>query len=273
MRRVGWVNRVRRFDVFAVILLAGSSAVAARGETARSAAQGMPPGPGMPGPPTAALSGTGLILGRVIDAGSSAPVRDAVVTLAPVPALPPTSTGLVVPPARDAQSVVTASDGRFLFRDLPAGQFNLSVRTSTAQNAAGQGYGSRRPGGASQAISLGENEKMRDVTFRVWQSAVLSGAVTDETGEPAVGVTVTAMRVDYVGPAAPGSGGHRHNRRSWSLSHSRTRARCVCCRPPFHRDDTASGDHRQLSASDRCARGTRLDVWRAGALWHRLPDR
>src|SRR6185295_978699 len=75
--------------------------------------------------------GTGLIAGRVIDAGTGAPVDEAIVSLNQ-------TAGRV----EDRQSVMVDVQGRFVFRDVPKGVFNL---TSSANGFVTGGYGEPWP--------------------------------------------------------------------------------------------------------------------------------
>src|SRR5687767_611111 len=151
-----------------------------------------------PGAPPAA--GSGLILGRVNDAGSGQGVAGALVTLTPS-GPPPASLGeltelrLVGPPsiitAGSSLRVLTADDGRFVFRDLPASRFSLVATTSAHTTGA---FGRVRPNGPANTLTLAEGQKRGDVVIRMWKSASISGTITDEHGDPAVAVSVRCLR-------------------------------------------------------------------------------
>jgi len=130
----------------------------------------------------------GFILGRVIDGDSGQPLAGAVVTVPmlgrpPVPGNPPS-------PASRLQ-VLTTDSGYFVLRDLPAGPYSL---TATLAGYVAGAYGRMRPDGPARALILSRGERRTDVEIRLWRLAVISGRVVDETGEPAVGVTVRAVR-------------------------------------------------------------------------------
>jgi hypothetical protein len=130
-----------------------------------------------------------LIVGQVVDAGSGRPVAHAVVTISGVPNLRMTmEAGRVV--SGGPPRVLTGSDGRFVFRDLPAGSFGLSA---TRPGYTPGGYGGRRPNGPSQQISLTDGERIGDATIPMWKQASISGRVVDEAGEPVVGTRVRAF--------------------------------------------------------------------------------
>src|SRR5262249_34045083 len=86
--------------------------------------------------------------------------------------------------------LVTGADGRFIFHDLPRGSFPISVIVpGYVIGSAGQ----TRPGGPSAPVQLADGERKLDLVIRMWKYAVVTGAVVDETGEPAVNLTVRAF--------------------------------------------------------------------------------
>ena len=150
-------------------------------------------GPGTSG--RGAAPSKGLIVGRVVDAASNAPIAGVIVSLAGAP-LPSTI------------RVLTDAKGQFLFRNAPAGSFTLrATMGGNSQNSftwtgigpqlglylAG-GYGQRRPGGLLQSIDLADGEQMADVVIKLWQGGSIDGTVRDEAGEPLVDVFVAAAR-------------------------------------------------------------------------------
>jgi len=129
----------------------------------------------------------GLIVGQVIDGSSGRPVAGAAVAI--IGAALQTGQQLPVPPR-----VLSTSDGRFFFRDLPRGNFTI---TATKLGYVDGASGRRRPGGPSQPITLADGERVGDVTVRIWKTAAISGMVTDEFGEPVVGVQLRAFRREF----------------------------------------------------------------------------
>jgi hypothetical protein len=143
-------------------------------------------------PPPA--TGTGLIVGQVVDAASGGPIAGAVVSVN-LPASFPTqvAVGLAQPSRTQA---MTGTDGRFAFRDLPKGTFTI---TSTKGGYLDGGYGRRRPGGPTQSIELEEGQRTGVVAVPMWKHAVLSGRILDEAGEPVIGLQVRTLRRTIVG--------------------------------------------------------------------------
>lgn len=150
------------------------------------------------------LPANSFILGRVIDAGTGEGIAGVVVTL--------TGGGGVTEAAIDARLLaqfergligaeqlgrpgtrraITDADGRFLFRDLTRGSYTATTRHADYAPGA---FGRRRIEGPARPIELADNEKVTDATIRLWRLASLSGTITDEAGEPVVGLAVRALR-------------------------------------------------------------------------------
>ncbi len=143
--------------------------------------------------------GTGLILGQVVDAETGQPIPDAVVSTNIRPAAPIRGAGpggipgggVGVVPGPPQLRVVTSTDGRFLFYELPAGPYLLTAAAPGYLNGAS---GQTRPAGTSNPITLEDGQRLADVKIRLWRHAVVSGRVLDERDEPAVRVQVRALR-------------------------------------------------------------------------------
>jgi hypothetical protein len=88
------------------------------------------------------------------------------------------------------RQIITGSDGRFEFRNLPSGQFTIQAFKSNYMRTS---YGAKRPGGSGSSIVLAENEKLSDVAIKLPQYAVISGTIYDQNGEPAQGISVEVM--------------------------------------------------------------------------------
>lgn len=125
---------------------------------------------------------TGLILGRVVDADSGQPLAGAIVRVGRSGA-----TG----PARDQQAVTTTASGYFVLRDLPAAAIVVSA---TMDGYITGGYGRTRPDSPPRPLMLAAGERRTDVEIRLWKAAATGGRIVDELGEPAVGVSVRALR-------------------------------------------------------------------------------
>ena len=139
-------------------------------------------------------TGTGLLLGQVVEAGTRDGIAGVTVTLSAV--MTPAVAADPTAPIAKTRQVLTGSDGRFFFANLPAGTFN--VRTSKNGYVFGQS-GQQAPGGAGQPIELADGAKVGDLTVPMWRDGVITGTVIDEAGEPVVGARVTALREAYLG--------------------------------------------------------------------------
>lgn len=149
-----------------------------------------PPPPPPPPPPLSGMSvtmaedlappvGTSVLSGVVTDGATGAPVAGALVAL--VSATP----GGTMRPRQ-----MTDSRGRYAFTHLPAGGYFVS--------AARPGYldgGYRRPPGVTSGvrITLTEGEWFPGADVRLWKPATIGGVVTDERGDPLVGIPVRLL--------------------------------------------------------------------------------
>lgn len=134
--------------------------------------------PAQPAPPPP----TGLILGRVVDAASGRPVPGAVVALQNGSLITPGAPGPGSPPR-----ALTNANGQFVFRRLPTGSFGLTVTKPGYVEGA---YGRRRPGGGQTSVELADGERNGDIVIPIWRFAAVMGTVTDEAGEPVIGVEI-----------------------------------------------------------------------------------
>lgn len=137
---------------------------------------------------------TGLIVGQVVDAANGRPVAGAIVSIGGSTG----STGATrfVRSTSGASDeplprILTGSDGRFLFRDLPRGTFTI---TAAKAGYAPGAYGRRRPLGPSQRVELEAGERVGDIDVLVWKNGSITGLVTDESGEPLAAVQLRSFR-------------------------------------------------------------------------------
>jgi hypothetical protein len=156
-----------------LVLLVGVSATV----TALGAQQATAPAPAQP--PTA----KGVIVGTIVDAATNQPIPNATVNVSP-------------DGNRTRTTVVADDKGRYVFSEAPAGHLFL---TSAAPGYMGGYYGIRSPFGANQFFDLTEGETATGVVIRMWKNAIVTGTVTDDKGDPMVGATVMASRVQVIG--------------------------------------------------------------------------
>jgi len=139
---------------------------------------------------TAMPTGTGLLLGRVIDPAGRQPVPGAVVRLT------------LIGSAAPAIGVLSDGQGRFVFRDLPAGKFSLAASKTGYVNGR---YGKHLPETGLNVmndwlpIELGKDQHRSDIVLQLWKHAAIGGTVRDERGDPVVGITVYALAITYAG--------------------------------------------------------------------------
>jgi hypothetical protein len=147
--------------------------------------------------------GSGVVAGQVIDETTKRPVGGAVVTLSAAagPGQPP------IPAAQARRGVAVANgEGRFVFRDVPAGTFSLSA---TLNNYAPGATGRRRPGGPSSTFTITDGSRVTNAVIPMWKLSTIAGTIRDDRGEPAVGAYVWAYRrvMTADGPVWSFSGG------------------------------------------------------------------
>jgi hypothetical protein len=134
--------------------------------------------------PTGALppGGTGLIAGQVVSPDTGLPVGEALVTLR--------LNALTGP---ESPRVLTDAQGRFVFVNVPAARYYLDARKLGYATGL---FGQRTPGTSSGDfdIILGDSQILTDLTVPLWKHAAIGGTVTDEAGQPVVGVRVDAFR-------------------------------------------------------------------------------
>jgi hypothetical protein len=87
--------------------------------------------------------------------------------------------------------VLTGPDGSFVLDDLPVGTY--SIRTQLA--GYGDGYwGVMSPQENFDGLLRLNRDRRADIVIKMWQSGVISGTVTEQDGQPAVGLVVRPLR-------------------------------------------------------------------------------
>lgn len=143
------------------------------------------PGPRMPpprDPSKPAETGTAVIRGRVIGGDSGQPLRRAIVRLG--------GEGL-----QEGRTTTTDEQGRYEFRELPAGRLTLMA---TKGGYVLMQYGQRRPEESGRPLELADGQVLQGVDFNLPRGGVVTGRITDEFGEPLPEVSVRVMRHRYI---------------------------------------------------------------------------
>ena len=125
--------------------------------------------------------GTAVISGRITAADTGRPLRRAQIRLAGVD-------------AAEARSTSTNARGEYEIRGVVAGRYSLNV---TRSGYLAMSHGQRQYGELSKPIQVDDGRTLEKIDFALPRAGVLSGRVTDETGEPVSGVTVWVMRTEY----------------------------------------------------------------------------
>jgi protocatechuate 3,4-dioxygenase beta subunit len=86
---------------------------------------------------------------------------------------------------------ITDANGQFLIEHVRPGRFNLSV---SREGYLRQEYGQQEGATSGAILTLAAGEKMTDLIFRLQKTAVITGRVVDEDGEPMVRVSVEVLR-------------------------------------------------------------------------------
>jgi hypothetical protein len=87
--------------------------------------------------------------------------------------------------------VLTDGAGKFKFVDLQPARYDIWMSKS------GFLEGPRRLGDASHVLALAAGQTLKDLTYRLWPTAVIAGRVVDEDGSPMTDVSIMAFRYRY----------------------------------------------------------------------------
>lgn len=135
----------------------------------------------------APVAGTSAISGAIRNAATGQAIPGAVVSIF--------GTGVSIP--RGNQRQLTDAQGRFVFRDLPAGRgFRVMVTRTGFIDAE---FGQSEPFGPSGRIDLAEGQWFNRADVLMWKPGAIGGRVVDEHGDPAVGVFVRVLAQQTVG--------------------------------------------------------------------------
>jgi len=125
---------------------------------------------------------TASIEGSVVRFGTMDGVSRAKVTLTP-------SQSTVA-----GQAVIVDGDGKFAFRNLPAGQYKLSASKDGYVSAE---YGQRGPNGSGVPIVLAAQQHAIDIRIGMTSTGAIGGRIVNRYGEPVGNANVQALRYTY----------------------------------------------------------------------------
>ena len=173
------------FRLAVTIAIALSPVLAMAQTTVEQTIQIMPGGsgggsiqlPGMMGGPRTFKTGTGRIRGRVLAIDGAGPIRRAQVRIS----------GSDVAP----KVALTDAEGRFEFRELPAGRFTLQATKSGFVSVQ---FGQTRPFESGKPIELADKQSLDNADIGMPRGSVIAGRIVDEFGDAIPDVSVTAMR-------------------------------------------------------------------------------
>ena len=153
--------------------------------------------------PAPLAPGRAILAGRVVEAGTTRGVPDAVLRLSG-PSLGSPATVFANGTTGGARSAVADGSGRFVFRDVPAGPYLLLAHASGYLQGV---YGETRPSRSqslpnAQRLDIGDADRPLNVTIQLWRPAGIGGLVRDESGDPIVGVSWPSSVARLIGPAS-----------------------------------------------------------------------
>jgi len=157
--------------------------------TAASAAAQVPPPPPPPPPPPAApardaplKAGTATIRGRVVAAGTNAPMARVEVRAQ-------------LAESQANKMVTTDANGAYELTELPAGKFTV---TAFKPNYIRVAHGQTKPTGLGKPVDVADGQTLGDINFALQRSAAITGKIVDEFGEPVTDVMVVTTQLRYI---------------------------------------------------------------------------
>jgi len=94
-----------------------------------------------------------------------------------------------------AMTATTDDEGRFGFRDLPAGRYTIEAVKTGYLTAA---YGAARPNRAGTPVAVADGGRVSGLTIRLARGAAITGTVRDAQGAPVPGVQVSALKFTFL---------------------------------------------------------------------------
>ena len=131
----------------------------------------------------APVSASGSIAGTVlVDVAERQPARRVRVTLTDLARTAP------------GQTTTTDDNGAFVFRNVPAGRFEVQAFKNGYLRAS---YGASRPDRTGTPVVVTDGAAVRDLTIRIARGGVIAGSVRDARGRALPGMTVRVLKLGY----------------------------------------------------------------------------
>lgn len=127
-------------------------------------------------------TGTAIIRGRVFAVDTGAPLRRAQVRLS-------------APTLREQRMTSTDTEGRYEFKELAAGRYNLAASKGSYVT---MNYGQRRPFEPGKPLEIADGQTIEKVDFTLPRGGVVTGRVFDEYGDPVADASVRPMRYAFI---------------------------------------------------------------------------
>ena len=147
-----------------------------------------PPSTAVPqGPPRdnaqPAKAGTATLRGHVVAADSGQPLRKAQVRV-------------FAPDLRENRMTTTEGDGKYEFKELPAGRYTVMAQKGSYVNLQ---YGQLRPFEPGKPLEVLGGQTLEKIDFALPKGGVMTGRILDEFGEPLADAQVAAQRYQNIG--------------------------------------------------------------------------
>jgi carboxypeptidase family protein len=129
---------------------------------------------------TAEKKGTAVLRGKVVNA-EGRPLRRVQLRLS----------GDAIP---DGRTTSTNGEGRFEIAELPSGRYTLNASRA---GYLGVAFGQARPGEVARPIELADAQVFANADFVLQRTALITGHVFDEAGEPLAGANVLTLQMRF----------------------------------------------------------------------------
>jgi protocatechuate 3,4-dioxygenase beta subunit len=95
---------------------------------------------------------------------------------------------------QNGRTASTGLEGEYEIRELPAGRYTI---TASRSGFLPSQYGQRRSGDQGKPVELAEGATIDSIDFTLERAGVISGRVTDETGEPVANAYIYSLQSQF----------------------------------------------------------------------------